>query len=114
VEDGISVPALMLRPSGTQRVPVVVAVAQEGKERFLSDRAKAIEALIRAGVAVCLPDLRGTGETSPDFDRSDDGGHRAQADREFALGGNLIGARLKDLRTVLAYLGSRADIDGSR
>ncbi len=114
VEDGILVPMLLIRPSGTQRVPVVVAVSQAGKDRFLSDRAKAIDALIGAGVAVCLPDVRGTGETSPDFDRSDEGGHRAMAEREFALGGNLVGARLKDLRTVLAYLGSRSDIDKNR
>jgi dienelactone hydrolase len=114
VEDDILVPTLLIRPSDAQRVPVVIAVAQGGKARFLADRAKAIEALIRAGVAVCLPDLRGTGETSPDFDRSDDGGHTALAQTEFALGGNLVGARLKDLRTVLAYLKSRSDIDRNR
>jgi dienelactone hydrolase len=114
VTDGILVPMLLIRPPGESRVPVVVGVAQAGKERFLSDGAAPIAALVRAGVAVCLPDLRGTGETSPDPDRCDDGGHRNMAEREFALGANLVGARLKDLRTVLAYLATRADTDGTR
>jgi cephalosporin-C deacetylase-like acetyl esterase len=114
VLDGILIPTLLIRPPGDSRTPVIVGVAQAGKERFLADRATTIAALVRAGFAVCLPDLRGTGETSPDPDRSDDGGHRAMAEREFALGANLMGARLKDLRTVLAYLGSRADVDRSR
>jgi len=115
VEEGISVPLLLLRPAAKQQpLPVVVAVAQGGKERFLSNRARTLERLTRSGVAVCLPDLRGTGETSPDPDRSDDGTHRRLAELEFSLGNTLLGARIKDLRTVVAYLRKRSDIDSRR
>lgn len=114
VEDGITVPLLLLRPAGRQQTAVVVAVAQGGKERFLSDRAKILKNLLRAGVALCLPDVRGTGETSPSSDRSDGGPHHSLAQLEFDMGGSLLGARLKDLRTVLAYLRGRPDLDRRR
>jgi dienelactone hydrolase len=110
VEDGISVPLFMIRPVSVDHPPVVIGVSQQGKERFLSDRSEAIAKLVRDGVAVCLPDLRGTGETLPDADRSDQG----HALREFSLGSTLLGARLKDLRTVITYLRDRTDIGGRR
>src|SRR5262249_3473591 len=104
----------LLRPPGTQRIPVVVGVAQPGKQHFLANRAKEIEALLRAGVAVCLPDLRATGETAPTPDRADGGAYHRIAQTEFDLGKSLLGSRLKDLRTVLGYLRRRPDIDGKR
>jgi len=114
VEDGIAVPLLLLRPAGRQPAPVVVATAQAGKERFLSNRSKEIEALLRNGIAVCLPDVRATGETAPTTDRSEGGAYQRIAQMEFDLGRNLLGSRLKDLRTVLAHLKRRPDIDGQR
>ncbi|MCZ2080297.1 MAG: acetylxylan esterase [Bryobacterales bacterium] len=114
VEPGIQVPLLMLGPGTGKRAPVVVAVAQAGKERFLVSRAEELERLVRAGVRICLPDLRGTGETSPSNDRNRDGGvHFDLAQMEFDLAQNLAGARLKDLRTVLAYLRTRTDVDSN-
>jgi hypothetical protein len=95
VEDGIEVPLLLIRPSGQSHAPVVVAVSQEGKGRFLASRAGEIQTLLRAGVAVCLPDLRGTGETAPDPDWQNEG--RSLAEMEVALGNTLMGARVKDL-----------------
>ena len=112
VEDGIEVPLLWIRPKTPGPAPVVVAVAQGGKERFLSDRAPAIRKLIEAGVSVCLPDVRGTGETSPSPDRADRDG--SAAEHEFDLGGSMLGARLKDLRTVLAYLRTRSEVRAGR
>lgn len=113
VEPGISVPLLLLRPR--QRLaPVVVAVSQQGKERFLSDRAGTLEALLRAGVAICLPDVRATGETSPALHRGDGGPFHAIAQLEFDLGTSLLGSRVRDLRTVLSYLRTRSDIDSKR
>jgi dienelactone hydrolase len=114
-ESGIAIPFLLLRPSGPGPFPVVVAVAQGGKERFVSNRFSVLEALLRGGIAVCLPDVRGTGETSPASGRSNDGGpHHSLAQLEFDLGNSILGARLKDLRTVLAYLRTRADLDRRR
>ena len=44
-----------------------------------------------AGVAVCLPDLRGTGETAPEADWQNNGENVAEM--EVALGNTLLGAR---------------------
>ncbi|MBK9168390.1 MAG: acetylxylan esterase [Bryobacterales bacterium] len=109
VEDGIDVPLLLLTPRGARRAPVVVAVAQGGKARFLAHRGAEIEALLRAGAAVCLADVRATGETWPG-----ESAVQSLAQREFDLGRNLMGSRLKDLRTVLAYLRTRPDVDARR
>lgn len=112
VEPGIEVPLLFLRPAQRGRTGVVVAVAKEGKDRFFTGRSAEIEGLLRAGVAVCLPDLRGTGETAPEPDWQNNGENPAEM--EVALGNTLLGGRLKDLRTVLAYLRKRDEIDTSR
>lgn len=116
IEPGITVPLLLLEPASAsdRRVPVVVAVAEGGKDLFLSERANEIENLLKGGVAVCLPDLRGTGETSADFRRDPDSSESNKANEALTLGDTLLGLRLKDLRTVITYLGSRAEIDSGR
>src|SRR5262249_37742440 len=67
VGPGIAVPLLVLLPQDkpTARLPVVVAFAQHGKQAFLKGRSSSLAELLQGGVAVCLPDLRGTGETRP-------------------------------------------------
>jgi hypothetical protein len=114
VEPGLVVPALLFRPMAKQGLPpVVVGIAEGGKELFLSKRGAEIEALLKRGVAVCLPDVRGTGETSPDGRRDPENDENLQAVNEQMLGETLVGRRLKDLRTVLAYLEKRADLNGT-
>lgn len=112
VEEGIAVPLLWLRPLSAGRVPAVVAVTKSGKDRFLATAPRQIEALVRAGIAVCLPDLRGTGETAPTFDWYNTGEEAAQM--ALALNRPLLGARLKDLRTVLAWLRGQGEVDPRR
>jgi dienelactone hydrolase len=115
LDGDIDIPLLLIRGAGKSQAPVVVAVSQAGKGRFLADRSRQIAALIQAGVSVCIPDLRGTGETSPDFDNGDDdGAGREMANMEFQLSNTLLGARLRDLRTVIAYLRQRPDTDRQR
>jgi dienelactone hydrolase len=114
VDDGIEVPLVLMRPSGKRAASVVIGIARDGKDRFFANRSKEIEALLRAGIAVCLPDVRGTGETATAPDRSDGGANQRIAQLEFDLGSNLLGSRLKDLRTVLAYLKRRPDVDRQR
>lgn len=114
VEPDITVPLLLFRPTATRAAPVVVGVAEGGKEMFLADRGEQIEALLKAGVAVCLPDVRGTGETAPDSRRDAENDENEQAVNEQMLGETLVGRRLKDLRTVLVYLRQRRDVDGTR
>jgi cephalosporin-C deacetylase-like acetyl esterase len=116
IEKDILVPLLLLRPATVTkgRPAVVVAISEQGKELFLADRSRQIEALLRKGVAVCLPDVRGVGETKPDSRRDPDGSENMQANNELMLGETLLGRRLKDLRSVFAYLQSRQDLDSQR
>jgi hypothetical protein len=81
---------------------------------FLANRNQEIEKLLRRGVAVCLPDVRGTGEISPDSRRDPENDENMQAVNEQMLGETLVGRRLKDLRTVLSYLEHRQDLDPTR
>jgi hypothetical protein len=114
MDSGIEVPLVIMRPPGKQPAPVVIGISRDGKDRFVVSRAKEIEALVKAGVAVCLPDVRATGETAPGAERSDGGPYQRIAQLEFDLGTNLLGSRLKDLRTVLSYLRRRSDVDRQR
>jgi dienelactone hydrolase len=107
VEPGIVVPVLILS-SGKQngRAPVVIGLAQSGKAGFLKERAGELQKLVQAGAIVVLPDVRGTGETrSGDTDLS--------VNLQL-FGETLLGERLRDMRSVLAYLRERKDVDPKR
>ncbi|NQT36450.1 MAG: acetylxylan esterase [Planctomycetes bacterium] len=123
VEPGIVVPLVLLRPRGAgiesdglpdKPSPVVVAVAHAGKDKFLQDRAGTIAELLAGGAAVCLPDLRGLGETKPAGSRERWGSLTAQASTALMLGDPMVAARLRDLRSVLAYLRGRSDLNATR
>ncbi|MBY0522868.1 MAG: acetylxylan esterase [Gemmataceae bacterium] len=116
VEPGIVVPTLLLIPThkDASKLPVVVAFAQEGKQEFLKQRADGIAELLKGGSAVCLPDLRGTGETKPGDSRGRTSGATSISAAELMLGQTLLGSRLRDLRSVLRHLRDRSELDGSR
>jgi dienelactone hydrolase len=116
-EAGILVPMLVLTPraAGAEgRPPVVVCVSQEGKGTFLKKRAVEVAGLLARGLAVCLPDLRGTGETEIKGTRYWYGPPVLTAAEELMLGGTMLGSRLRDLRAVLRFLEARTDLDGRR
>lgn len=110
----ITIPLILLVPPRGAKRPVVVAIAWEGKAGFLEHRAREIAGLLTGGAAVCLVDLRGTGESRPGDSVDRAGELTSIASGELMLGQTLLGSRLKDLRTVLAYLRQRADLDGTR
>jgi cephalosporin-C deacetylase-like acetyl esterase len=120
--EGVSVPLVMLMPSKAKGpLPVVVCVCQEGKQEFLKQRADVVAALLEGGVAVCVPDLRGTGETRPGDSRGRQSSATSISSSELMLGQTLVGSRLRDLRAVLKYLRGWSDrtlreqkIDASR
>lgn len=116
VEPGIVVPLVLLTPSkaASGKRPVVVAVAQAGKQAFLDRRTEAIQELLAAGIALCLPDLRGTGETKPDDGRGRGSSATSLSSGELMLGQTALGARIRDLRSVLAYLRARPELDARR
>ncbi|HXX92604.1 MAG TPA: acetylxylan esterase, partial [Planctomycetota bacterium] len=116
VDAGIVVPAVVLVPprAGNPRLPVVVGVAQGGKGEFLRKRSSEIAAFLRGGAIVCLPDLRGTGETRPGSGRGRQSEATDISATELMLGRTLVGLRVRDLRSVLRYLRGRADVDPKR
>jgi dienelactone hydrolase len=116
VEPEIVIPLLLLIPSRetASRRPVVVGVAQEGKGTFLENRDQAIADLLTEGIAVCLPDLRGTGETKPDDGRGRNSSATSLSSSELMLGQTALGARIRDLRSVLRYVRTRPEFDARR
>ena len=117
--DGIVVPLLLLTPGqdgppASARRPAVICLAREGKGTFLARRAAEVARLLDAGVAVCLPDVRGTGETRPEGDRDWYCPAIELASQELMLGGTMLGRRLSDVRSVVRYLQARSDLDGRR
>jgi hypothetical protein len=99
-----------------RRLPVVIAFAQGGKEAFLTQRRADIAELLKHGVAVCLADVRGTGETAHGV-HSIVGPATLNASSallsatELMLGTTALGQRVKDARTVVHYLAARKDIN---
>ncbi len=115
VEPGIVVPLLLFTPdSKNARVPVVIGLAQEGKQGFLKHRADMIAGLLKQGVAVCLPDVRGTGETRPGNGRGRQSSATELSSTEWMLGQTLVGSRLRDLRSVIRALKNEKGIDTDR
>lgn len=116
VEPGFVVPVLLVRPTrmAGRRLPVVVGIAQQGKAAFLKERAQDIGALLSRGIAVCLPDLRGTGEVALPGSRGQQSEATSLSATGLMLGQPLMGERLRDLRATLRHLRSRADVDATR
>jgi dienelactone hydrolase len=107
VEPGIVVPVVVLTPAKPEgKAPVVIGLAQSGKAGFLKERAGELEKLIQGGVIVVLPDVRGTGETRA--------GDTDLSTNLQLFGETLLGQRLRDLRSLLAYLRERKDVDTKR
>jgi cephalosporin-C deacetylase-like acetyl esterase len=114
-EPGIAVPMLLLNPTtATARRGVVIALSHAGKEGMWRGHHAELMKLVQQGFAVCLPDVRGIGETSPDLRRGPSTTETSQAATELMLGSSLLGRRVKDLRSVIAYLRTRPAIDTSR
>jgi hypothetical protein len=117
VERGIVVPLVLLLPprKADTRTPAVLGLAQDGKQAFLKSRSAGIAELLDGGVAVCLADVRGTGETRPaDDSRLYSGARTTLSASEGLLGQTLLGSRLRDVRSVLRHLRSRSELDARR
>jgi dienelactone hydrolase len=100
----LALPVLTLIPiSMKDRPPVVIAFAQDGKAGFLKHRAETIAALLKNGVAVCLPDLRGTGETAADG-RGRTSGSTSYSATELMHGRTVAGTQLQELVMLLREL----------
>lgn len=114
-DPGITVPLFVLTPKwAAGKRPVVVMVASGGKQAFLKGRGDVIADLLDAGVVVCLADVRGTGETRPGSSADRGSSLTSVSQTSLILGQPVLGAQLRDLRTVLRWLQAREGIDGKR
>jgi dienelactone hydrolase len=107
-------PLILLVPRGDSKRPCVLAVGQEGKAGFLRNRSAMIAELLRGGAAVALLDVRGTGETRLGSSVGRTSGPTSISATELMAGRTLLGLRLGDLRTALAWLRTRGDLDPAR
>ncbi len=121
VEDGIIIPLVLLSaasstPQRQQREkqetrslasPVVVMVSSAGKERLLDQRPQEIATLIAGGAVVCIPDLRGTGETRSGSSVGPRSTGTTLSCRDQVLGQTLLGSQVRDLRSVLGFVRTR-------
>lgn len=118
VERDVRVPALLLLPSekssGAKMPPVLVAFSQDGKARLLKDRSAALAQLLGAGFAVCLPDLRGTGESRAGSGRGRTTSATSISSSEQMLGCTVLGEQLRDLSAIINYLRESKLVDGQR
>ena len=116
-EASIIVPVLLLKPirvdadKQSSKTSVVIAVARAGKQRFLRAHAPEIAALLESSVAVCLPDVCGTGETSTGDNRGRRSAATSLSSSELMLSGTMLATQLRNLRAVLDWLRTREDID---
>jgi dienelactone hydrolase len=107
-EPGIVIPLILLHPERKQKpTGLVVAVAQSGKTAFLRERAAEIAALLQAGAAVCLVDVRGANQS-----RGSRGELGSSSYYALFFETPLLGQRLRDFRAVLKYLRTRDDLAG--
>jgi dienelactone hydrolase len=113
VEPGIVVPMVVMwaRDERSDPLPVVIALADSGKQKFLTARSDAVSTWLEAGCAVCLPELRGFGETSAGGSHGPRNIDTTLSCRDQVLGQTLLGSRLRDLRSVLQFLRARRDLD---
>jgi dienelactone hydrolase len=100
----LAVPMVILRPTGEVKVRhVVVGIAQDGKAGFLKHRAETIAELLQRKAAVCLVDLRGTGETAPEGRGRQSGGTSYSASL-LMHGQTVPGVQLQELMDVMNAL----------
>lgn len=115
VEPGIVLPVLILSPQNPGKsAPVVVGVAQAGKAGFLKEREESLRTLLRSGAVVVLPDLRGTGEMRAATARGKESGDVTRSVYVQLFGETVLGQRLRDLRSVLAFAKKLPNVDAKR
>jgi hypothetical protein len=114
-DPGITVPLFLITPKDAKgKVPCVVMVAAGGKQGFLKERGDAIAQFLKDGVAVCLVDVRGTGETRPGTGADRGSSRTSVSQTNLILGQPVLAGQLRDLRTVIRWLQMRDGIDGKK
>lgn len=116
-EPGVFVPAVYLRDPkapADKKTPAVLWLLGRGKRSLLKGRWNELLENLKAGASVLVPDLRGTGETSPSVDESYLGDETSLNGYGLRIAHPLIGMRVRDALSCAAYLRSRGDVDAQR
>lgn len=117
VEENLFVRLQLLWPSGLGKTksPVVIGLTQEGNLRLKRERRSLIQSLLDQGIVVCLTELRGIGDgRHGEVYRGRLSPSAGVAATSLMLGERLLCSRVRDLRTVIAYLRNRKDVDPKR
>ncbi|MFA7159213.1 MAG: acetylxylan esterase [Kiritimatiellia bacterium] len=100
---GALVPCLLLKPRRKTPGAITIALHPEGKLSCLKE--PTAQAILRQGRALCLADLRHTGETK--WDHPDSKEHLPSFRAELWLGRTMIGQWVKDILAIRAALAGR-------
>ncbi len=111
-QPGVLVPAVFF-PAGSKS-PAVVWLSGRGKRALLRRRWGQVEAVVKAGVSVLVPDVRGVGETAAGEDLSFLGEETSLNGFSYQAAAPLIGMRVRDALCCAGYLRSRSDVDAGR
>jgi len=117
VEEGVLLHLELLWPSGSTatQLPIVIGVAQEGNRQLKQGRRELIAGLLQGGAAVCVAELRGVGDgRHGELYRGRISPSAEVSSASLALGESLMSSRVRDLRSVIAYLSTRGEVDQGR
>ena len=115
-DEGIEVPVTLLQPirRETKSLPIVLAFSHRGRHQLLTSHADRFAHWISSGVAVCIVDVRATGEGQVSSGRGRTSSSTGVSSSLLMLNDPLLAGQLRDVRTVLRWLETRADIDSQR
>jgi cephalosporin-C deacetylase-like acetyl esterase len=115
---GIVIPALIFTPEGAPGKRPPILYLHEGGKADEAEPGGEIEQLVRAGAAVLAIEVRGTGETREELDRTDAFfnyfGAFESAMTAMLVGKTLIGLRAQDVVRAVDLLASRGDVEMQR
>lgn len=112
-EPGVFVPAVYLwdeKVKAKGKRPAILWLLGRGKRSLLKGRWKELAENLKAGASILVPDLRGTGETSPSVDESYLGDETSLNGYGLRIAHPLIGMRVRDALACVAYLRTRGDV----
>ena len=99
--DGITLPVVLMWRG--ERNAMTVLLAQQGKAAVVRHMSERIEALLQER-AVCLVDVRGTGEIGMEEPRGARSKASGRAATALMVGDSILGMQIRDLRSVIGYL----------
>jgi acetyl esterase/lipase len=103
----ILIPCVLIYPEGTQPQKVTIAIHGGNKSMALNE--PSVQKILQSGGAICLADLRHTGELKWDYEEFTDDLHVARA--ALWLGHTLIGQWVKDLFAIADTLKQRDTLE---